>query len=375
MTRYYGIGLMLLVAIAPSAANAQDMLFGELGDPFTLTGEDDPVTIGGWSQWGYTNKSDGVFNTYEDHFQAQQQWLYAERVADGSEGFDWGFRMDVVYGTDAQNTQAFGNEPGTWDFQNGWDHGEYGWALPQLYGEVAMGDVSIKAGHFFTLLGYHVVPATGNFFYSHPFTMNFSEAFTHTGVLASYSASDDVTLYGGWTLGWDTAFDQYDGGNSFLGGASVQIFDELNATYILTAGDLGWVGEGYTHSLVFNYAITDSLSYILQSDYLQTNEDALGSGGNTYHTIGVNNNLIWWMSDRIGLGGRAEWWKANGVSYYEITGGINIKPCANFVIRPEVRYQWAPAGNDFSGVKNGSNPAGLPLDEGAIFGVDAILTF
>ncbi len=45
-----------------------------------------------------------------------------------------------------------------------------------------------------------------------------SEPFTHTGVLGTYTGNDDVTLYGGWTLGWDTGFDQFDGGSNFLGG-------------------------------------------------------------------------------------------------------------------------------------------------------------
>src|SRR5690606_21833194 len=126
-------------------------------------------------------------------------------------------------------------DPGHWDYLNGWDHGYYGWAMPQLYAEVAYGDLSVIAGHFYTLLGYEVVPATGNFFYSHAFTMYNSEAFTHTGVLATYSASDNLTLYGGWTLGWDTGFNQFGGGSSFLGGASVGITDDATITYILTA--------------------------------------------------------------------------------------------------------------------------------------------
>ncbi len=375
MLKCYGTGLILLVAMLPSAAFAQDFLFGEMDEPFTLTGEDDPVTVGGWSQWGYHTRNDGVFNTYKNQLQAQQQWLYVEKIADGSEGVGFGFRMDVMYGTDANNTQAFGNNPGEFDFQNGWDHGQYGWAMPQLYGEVAMGDVSVKAGHFFTPIGYEVVGAPGNFFYSHAFTHNFSEPFTHTGILATHAISDDVTGYYGWTYGCDTGFDQFHGGSSFLGGASVAVFDELTTSYILTAGNLGWLGDGYMHSLIFTYTINEKLTYIFETDYVDTNADAIGDGGSTYHTIGANNYLIYWMSDRLGFGGRAEWWKANGVSYYETTLGFNIKPHANFNIRPEVRYQWAPAGNAFSGVKNGNNPAGVPLDEGTIFGVDAILTF
>ena len=42
-----------------------------------------------------------------------------------------------------------------------------------------------------------------------------------------------------------------------------------------------------------------------------------------------------------------EWWKSNTVtgestSFYELTGGINYKPHANVVIRPEIRYNWTP---------------------------------
>ena len=64
------------------------------------------------------------------------------------------------------------------------DHGPYGWAMPQAYFEVAYGNWSVKAGHFYTIVGYEVIPATGNFFYSHSLTMFNTEPFTHTGVLA-----------------------------------------------------------------------------------------------------------------------------------------------------------------------------------------------
>lgn len=339
----------------------------------SLFGEDSAYDIGGWVQMGYTNRSTGLFNTNPDRFNFHQVWLYAEKAADGSEGFDWGFRADLMYGTDADDTQAFGNPPGSWDYLNGWDNGGgYGWAMPQLYGEVAIGDLSVIAGHFYTLLGYEVVTAPDNFFFSHAFTMYNSEAFTHTGVLATYSAGDNVTLYGGWTLGWDTGFDQFNGGNSFLGGASVNVTDSLAVTYILTAGNLGAIGDGYTHSIVADWGITDNLNYVVQSDLVDVNSDVLGDGGTSYHTIGINQYLIYSINDVLGVGGRFEWWKANGVSYNGITGGVNIRPCDNLVIRPEVRYQWSPAEANSGGAVN---PVGLPVDEGAIFGIDAILTF
>ncbi len=348
------------------------------GDGFdlgtTMFGEESAWDIGGWTQWGYVNKSDGVFNTQPNQVNNHQSWLFIEKTVDGSDGFDLGGRMDLIYGTDADNTQAFGNNPGRWDFQNGWDRGAgYGWALPQLYAEAAMGDLSIKAGHFYTLLGYEVVTAPGNFFFSHAFTMNFSEAFTHTGVLATYAAGEKVTLYGGWTAGWDTGFDQFNNGSNFLGGASVSVTDDATFTYILTAGNLGFLGDGYTHSIVLDIALTEKLNYVFQSDLVDTNEDVLGDGGSTYHTIGVNQYLFYTLTDTVSVGGRGEWWKANGVSYYETTLGLNYKPIPNFIIRPEARWQWSPAATSNF---NPMNPVGLPnLGNGAIFGVDAILTF
>jgi Putative beta-barrel porin-2, OmpL-like. bbp2 len=343
-------------------------IFGcKLGDPWTLTnaifGKDAPVTIGGWAQFGYSNNSDGVFNTHPHHLDFQQDYLYVEKVADGSKGVGFGGRADILYGTDAQNTQAFGNNPGRWDYLNGWDYGVYGWAMPQLYGEVAWGKVSVKVGHFYTLLGYQVVPATGNFFYSIPFTFNFSEAFTHTGALATYKANDKVTVYAGWTLGWDTGFDRLNGGSSFLGGSSVQVVDGFTVTYILTAGNLGWIGDGYTHSIVADWNINKKWEYVFQSDVVSTT--GTGSGG--YDTVGINQYLYYAINDCWKVGGRAEWWKADGVSYNECAIGVNWKPIANLRIRPEYRYQWVPGPGD-------ANAFGIPSNQ-SIFAVDAIITF
>lgn len=125
-----------------TAECAEECSWCDLGDPWTLKGaiaenrclepDDMPFTIAGWAQFGYTNKSDGVFNTHPGNFDLHQGYLYVEKVADGSDGYGFGYRADILYGVDAQNTQAFGNNPGRWDFQNGWDHGVYGFAMPQL---------------------------------------------------------------------------------------------------------------------------------------------------------------------------------------------------------------------------------------------------
>lgn len=340
-----------------------------------LLGEDRPINFGGWVQFGYTSRSTGLFNDQPSDFQNHQSWLFIEREADGSRGFDWGFRFDAMYGTDGPDTQAFGNPPGNWDFENGFDRGGgYAFALPQLYAEVAYEDFSLMGGHFFTPVGYEVVTAPDNFFFSHAFTMYLSEPFTHTGVLGRYTGFEMFELYGGWTAGWDTGFDQFDGGSNALGGFSFTPIDEALFTYTFTAGNLGAIGDGYSHSIVVNTTppgdLLRGLNYILQSDYVTVNKDVLGAGSD-YSTIGINQYLLYWIVDEVGVGTRFEWWKPNGVSYYESTIGFHLKPIPNFTLRPEIRWQWSPAADD----NPARNVAGLPVDQGEILAVDMILTF
>ena len=341
------------------------------------------LEVGGWLQTGYHTYNTGQFNNYPDTVQLNQAWAYIGKEADGSCGLDFGFRADYVYGTDGPDTQAFGNSPGAWD--EGWDAGNfYGHAIPQLYGEVAYGDLSIKAGHFFTIAGYEVVPATGNFFYSHAFTMYNAEPFTHTGALATYKAHDDVTLYGGWTKGWDTGFDN-NGGDNFLGGFTLQLTEDASLTYTTTFGKIGFAssGSGYSHSIVLDVQLTEKLNYVLLSDYMDYNGHSLND--RRVKRVQLQNRrysvvqyLFYEINNCLSAGARFEWFNAeefstirlrgdlpNRSDLYGLTFGLNYKPCPNFIVRPEIRWD---QDNDGFIVPDSSN-------DQLGFGVDAIITF
>jgi hypothetical protein len=334
--------------------------------------EDTGLEVGGWTEGVYMDNNVPLSQAYNDllsfddvpdHFHLGQQWFYLGHTADGSNGLGLGGRVDVVYGTDAQKTQAFGNPNagvrgfGSWDASL--DHGEYGWAIPQAYGEIASGDLSVKVGHFFTPIGYEVIPVTGNFFRSHSYTMFNSEPFTHTGALATYSGLENLTLYGGWALGWDTGFDQLNSGNIAIGGFAAELTDNVTFTYMNTYGNFGWRDGGddnsYSHSMVLTVSVTERLQYIAQSDVIDTSNP----GVSEFDTVGLNQYLIYKLNDFVSTGGRMEWWKADGVSFYEATGGFNFHVLSNMIIRPEVRQDWAP---------------GIGLDEDS-FLVDAIVTY
>ena len=345
----------------------------DLGDPWTLFGRncDEPwLKIGGWFSAGWHENSNDLFNSEPDEFNLHQGWLFAEKVAESKCGeFGFGFRFDGMYGIDAPDTQAFGNPGATWDLDPRFTRGGgFGWALPQVYGEVAKGDWTVKVGHFYTLVGYEVVPAPDNFFYSHSITMYNSEPFTHTGAIASYQLNDDTTIYGGWTAGWDTGYDFTDGSN-FLGGFSTALGEDSTLTYITTFGDFGARGDdAYSHSFVLNTTLSENLTSVLQSDLV-----SVGSTGED--NVGLNHYLFYQCSPRIAFGKRTEWWKGDDItgyapygsvspgvgsqSHYEGTWGVNLMLNANVRLRPEYRYNWSPA---------------LDYEEGA-FAMDIVATY
>ena len=308
----------------------------------------DGIDVGGWAQIGYHSANNALFNRHADNVNLHQAWLYAEKVADGSSGIGLGGRIDYVYGVDAQDTQAFGNQAAShWD--NSWDNGIYGHAIPQLYAEVAAGDLSVKVGHFYTLIGYEVVGATGNFFYSHSHTMYNSEPFTHTGALAQYAAGDGLTLYGGYVLGWDSGF--RDNGDAFLGGYSADITDTTNITNQVIIGNFGKGGAdetGFMSSFIATTDLTDAVQHVFWVDILDTDH---GNGNAVQReTIDVNNYLLVTLADNLVWGNRFEWYNVDtGVygiggpgksDFYAYTSGLNVSLAENLMIRPEVRWDW-----------------------------------
>lgn len=383
---------------------------GELGDPWTLISifddgcggnrlKDNGWILGGHTQFGYQNKPDGAF-TGNGPYLSQKEWgklnlnqqyFYFGKVADGSKGLDWGFRGDIMFGVDGNEGQSFGNvNAGHYDYLNGFDHGIYEWALPQMYGEVAAGNLSVKVGHFYTIVGYEVVPSTGQFFLSRQLTFWNSEPFTHTGALGTYKVNDKLTLNGGYVFGMDTGFYQYAGGSSFLGGFVYQATENTNFTYSVLAGDMGWRGDGAINSWILSQKWTQKFSTVHQFDVLNSNLTVSATGvprqGNVQadfntaaggfiaqNSIGFINYAFYDINARWKAGTRFEIYNADGQDYYTWTYGVNYKPIANLTIRPEVRNMWSPNHDQYSGA--GTQGQTIGLFNQTVVGIDAIFTF
>jgi hypothetical protein len=281
----------------------------------------DTTVVGGWLAQSYTAN----FQSPQDHFNGPLTWtdrsneyqmnelyFFAGRAANtGGCGFDWGWRTDVLYGTNYRWDTSSG-------FESNWhtNGAFYGFAVPQLYGEVAVNDLSVKVGRFISPVGYYTVGTANNFFPVLPYTYQYGEPFTHTGALASYKYSDSLTLGGGVTYGWDNSDNFQNPHAGGLATATYAIDDCRKLAYVgvfgveptLNAADA--FSQRYLQTMVYTDQLSDDVLWVLQSDY-GTQEDFFAAG-NRVKWYGVNTYLYWNMTCRCQWGLNGEWFRDQG---------------------------------------------------------------
>ena len=328
------------------------------------------ISISGHTQLGWHDDGEngtGVLNSFNDNpnsLQLHQQWLTVAKAAQGGGDADWGFRMDWLYGTDGPDAQSFSNNAGDWD--EAWDNGgNYGHALPQLYAEVAMGDLRVKGGHFLSPLGYESVNSTENFFYSRSYGRGIVGFIprTVTGVQVDYTVGENLTAHGGWVNGYDTGFGSTNG-SMFLGGATVALANGMDINYMLLSSD-----DQYAHSIAIARQLTDRIHTVFES-VLRT-----VSGEGTDSAITLNNYVFYDLNDCMKLGLRSEWVDpGRGIEEYNaVTVGLNYQATANLMLRPEIRMD-----NFHSDINDASNSGGigaLGRRDSTVFGFDAIWSY
>ena len=237
----------------------------------------------------------------------------------------------------------------------------------------------------------------GNFFYTHCFSMQFSP-FTFTGFYGMWELAEGVTLYSGMHSGWNNFTDpmptsgnwaivnrEYPGSGStaaFLGGMTFENTEQTQTLAIMAtsgneltplgtdpaAGSL--VGNRSLISTVYTNRLTDRLTYVFQNDNAwQFNADVApcnaGQPAGLAQWYSFNQYLFWEFSEKWMGGVRLEYFRDNNGyiiaaplrnqaekgnpgywtggfagSFWELTLGLNHYPNENWVIRPELRYDW-----------------------------------
>jgi len=363
------------------------------------------IGVGGWVQQGITFNADKpadrfngpvTTNDRDREYQLNQAWLYFVRPTktDGC-GWDLGGRIDVVYGTDWRYGQSFGLE----DRINANDQ-FYGLILPQFYAEVAVNNLTVKMGHFATMTSYEVIPPVLNFFYSHSYLMaGYFDPLLVTGLQADYKLGDNWTLVGGFNRGWMKFEDPIDTLH-FLGGVKRVSDDKRTNLSVMvdTGRENGFTGEHDRTSVItlLTHKFNDRLFYGSQYTVGREVGGSFVEPGDDADWYGMEHVLIYTLNPKWSAGLRYEWVRDQdgsriaGIgnvlltdkgwsglpgftgSFHDLSFGLNWRPHPNFVLRPEIRWDWY-AGRE--------NPFGqLPFDDFTrrdqfLFAVDLLTTF
>ncbi len=162
-----------------------------------------------------------------------QLLLTAQRPLDPkATGYDFGFKLQLMYGSDARYTHYLGEADYALNELNQFTPIE-AWAiahLPWLFS----GGIDIKAGQFVTLEGAETIDPTTNYLYSHSYIFNFGIPLDHTGIMTITHVDPLLDIYAGVTTGVNTTFGNVNVAHpAFHGGIGLNLLDG-NLTILAT---------------------------------------------------------------------------------------------------------------------------------------------
>ena len=184
--------VVLVVSIAASQASAQTLTPSEEDAQKTFVEKEEAksrLSIYGWVETGFTGNVDApkdnqnfgrLFDDRSNEFVMNQAVITAERVLDPKVGFDWGFKLQLMFGTDARYIHSLGL------FDHAMGSSLYQPDIPEAYLSLHLpllteGGIDVKVGKFVTLEGAETIDPRTNPFYSHTYIFNFAIPFNHTG--------------------------------------------------------------------------------------------------------------------------------------------------------------------------------------------------
>ena len=328
-------------------------------------------------------------------------------------GWDWGFKLQTLYGSDGRYTLYVGvfNQAMT---------GRYQVTPLEACATVHMPvltehGIDVKAGMFVGPLGSEGIDAASNIFYSHSYIYTWGLPATNTGVLATWHVNPMLDIYAGFDSGSNTSLPPGGDNNSAWAGQFGLGLNLLDGNLTLLAishigpdnaaltpsQPLGVANANhYMRSYNDAFAVwkaTSALTLTTEIDY--TRDDLIGA-----EAFGVAQYAVYALNDKFALNMRGEvfrdgkgyffgvfpgnndfinyergrssgaiaWPNSPHATYGAVTLGATWKPAlpasvGHLMLRPEIRYDTALAGpRPFNGGR----------DRGSFtFGTDAVLSY
>jgi hypothetical protein len=339
----------------------------------------------GWIEAGITGNPDPpvdnhnfghLFTDRANEPLLNQFVITGERALDpNATGFDWGFKAQFMYGSDARYIHSLGMMDLTTNDRVQPD-------FPEVYVSAhipiaSTGGLDLKVGKFVTLEGAETIDPRTNVFYSHTYIFNFGIPFNNTGFQSVLHVNKYLDLYGGINRGVNTSIQDNNSSIAFEGGIGLNLLDgnltTLAVTHLGPETPHNNRDYRYLNDITTTWKITKDFTSITDLNLIyDAAADAYGYGGAQY--------LTYSLKDWLQLGVRCEIWRddkgfyvaqfrANNdfihfergdnlnpsfpvdpsnlgggeTTYFAITGGVTIKPpvpkpLAGLLIRPEVRY-------------------------------------
>lgn len=329
--------------------------------------------------------------------------------------YQWGFKLQFMYGTDARYTQFLGElnrvDP-TSRYQLDVVEANVLAHVPWL----TEGGIDLKVGQYPTPLGYETIDPSTNPFYSHSYIFNFGLPFKHSGGLSVTHVNSMLDIYAGMDTGSNTTFGPLGENNGAVAGLTgfnltfldgnltvlaLTHFGPEQATRVLAPIGVNANGKWrYFNDLVVTWKASDALTLVTEANLVR---DGYGTTGKPVNGFGLAQYASYALSDTLALNGRIEYWRddnnffvasfptgsgpvkvqqgfaapvhtapGSNTTYGALTLGVTWKPAlpapvTGLLIRPEVRWDHAFTNNHPFNAQRDSNAVTL--------GADAVLTF
>ncbi|MEP6708896.1 MAG: porin [Verrucomicrobiota bacterium] len=400
--------LAFCVCVSVSTASAGEVATADFAKEQTTR-----FKLYGWIESGITANFDNpadrqnfghLFTDRSNELLLNQAVITAERTLDPqAAGFDWGFKAQFLYGSDARYIHSVGLFDNTQHEIIQPDLVE-AWVLLHAPIPNTTGGLDIKIGKFVTLEGAETIDPRTDVFYSHSYIFNFGIPFNHTGVLTTLHPVKWLDLYTGVTRGVNTSTTDNNSSAAFDGGMGFNLLDgkltALATTHIGPENAKNNHDQRYLNDLVVTWKATDKLTAIIDGNFAMDESvsgNAKAYGAAVYLTYALNEWLTFGIREEVFrdeqgffVGSFAdnddfidlERGKTSNIdprtffargTFNAVTVGATIKipagkPLSGLSIRPEVRYDAA-----FS--SSGAPFSDRTATGQVTLGLDAILTF
>jgi hypothetical protein len=319
------------------------------------------------------------FDAKPNTFDLNQAILTIERPLAPEEGkWDWGFKLQPMFGSDARYTHLM-------YFLDDYSDAYYQFDIVEMYANahlpyLTQGGIDLKAGIFVTLMGAEVIYAPGNLFYSHSYIFNYGIPLKHWGGMITVHATDQIDLLLGGVTGINTSWGDNNDKPSFHCGASwksknekalvfasfhygpeddtqyekpgfggvdassdcryigdvvvtLKPLEKLSLISDLNYGkDDGFDAEWYGIAQCATYDVCDWLKAGIRGEVFRDDD---GFAVVQYHQ---NDDFL---DIQRGRPTRPQTVGGGDTTYYGLTAGVTITPCSSVMFRPEVRWDWS----------------------------------